>query len=454
MEDQLILSGLKPAKHEGQISIRIKNYTRIYSARPSSCREPSKPIQKTINTSKISKPSPSVDMSRFSFRPENMKNLEKLSKSLLYEVQKASSDRLELIRDLSTYDYNFSNAVNLKQKLETFINLSFLLPEGVNTIKHSTNNEKNCFEQIKSGLIKISGLNEEACEVGEFEPEGILVRNIDSAHIFNNVFKGVCFISGAYAVVSLTADQWLEYLNFKVTLLDSQLVTLQIKQRISNNCYTPEQINFEIKNKILPFLYFKAESMKIRLKFSKKHNKDNYVILVHVKGFQLCNVIASTKSDTQTLLEIPELEQSIFIHQSCDFSDEASIKRLVALIKSQLFYSASKKTLLWGSAQYFFSTLEKSSKFLNEDFIKSATLPIGNFSHIYTFHIDQQKISCYSDKSKIILKFFRGNSTEELQNDSKNFGFLECMQDIDIKSSPVTLSKSLELEFLLSKLFP
>lgn len=453
MEDQLILSGLKPAKPDVPVSIRIKNYTRIYSARPSSCRESSKPTKKTTNNSIKSKPSPSIDMSRFSFHPENLKNLEKLSKSLLYEVQKASSDRLELIRDLSTYDYNFSNAVNLKRKLETFVNLSSPLPEGVAMIKHNTNNEKNCFEQIKSGLIKISEINEEPCSLGQVESEGIWVRSIDSAHVFNNVFKGVCFISGVYAVVSLTADQWLEYLNFKVSLPDCQMVTLQIKQRISNNCYTPAQINLEIKNKILPFLYFKAENKKIRLKFSKK-NKESYVILTHVKGFQLCNVVASTKSETQILLEVPELEQSIFIRQSCSFSNESSVKRLVASIKSQLFYSASKKSLIWGSVQDFFLVLEKSSKYLNEDFIRSATLPIGNFSHMFTFSVVQQKISCYSDKSKVILKFFRGNSTEELQNDSKNFGFLESLQDIDIKNSPVTLGRSLELEFLLSKLFP
>lgn len=454
METQLIIPTPKPLKPDATISIRMQKYTQIYSVRPLSSHNSSARTKKPKSESIRPKLNPSIDFSKLTHTPENIKNLEKLAKTLLYEVQKASSDRLELIRDLSTYENDFSKSVNLKQTLETFVNLTDMLPEAVNLIKYNTNNEKCCFEQIKRGLIEIRDINEEENGGVNDCSEDFGLRRFNAGHVFSTVFKRVCFVSGVYVMISLTADQWLEHLHFKAFFFDSQTFSLQLKQRISNNCYTAEQITSEVKDKMLPFLYFKSVNTQIKLKFSKNQSKNHYYALLHIKGYKLCNVIISTKSETQILLEVPEVEQSLFIDHTCDFSDPTSLKHLIAEIKCHLFYSPTKKTLLWGSCTSLFTILEKSSKYLNEDFVKNATLPMGNFTQIYTFPLNQHKICCYSDQNKICLKFFNGNLSEELQNDSKNFLFLEYLQDIDIKNSPLTLSKSLELECLLTKLFP
>ena len=454
METQLIIPTPKPLRPDTAISIRRQKYTQIYSIRPSSSHNSSARTKKLKSESIKPKLNPSIDLSKLTHTPENIKNLEKLANTLLYEVQKASSDRLELIRDLSTYDNDFSKSVNLKQKLETFVALTDILPEAASLIKYSTNNEKSCFDQIKKGLIELSITNPQTNSEFNECSEDFGLRKFNPGHVYRTVFKGICFISGLYAMISLTADQWLEHLHFKALLFSSQTCSLQLHQRISNNCYTAEQITSEVRNKMLPFLYFKAKDTQTKLKFSQKQSKDHYYTLLHVKGYQLCNVIISPKSETQTLLEVPEVEQSLFIDHTCDFSDPTSLKHLISDIKSHLFYSPAKKTLLWGSSTSLFTLLEKSSKYLNEDFVKNATLNMGNFTQIYTFPINSHKICCYSDQTKICLKFFKETQSEELQNDSKNFLFLEYLQDIDLRNSPTTLSKSLELEFLLSKLFP
>ena len=455
MDDHLIFPIPKSSKADGIVSIRVQKYTRVYSARRSATRETQKKSIKHSEAESLNLPQKSsIDMSRISFHSEPIQNLQKAAKSLLYDVQKAESDRLELIRDLSTYECNLSKAVNLIEKLEVFVRLSKPLPDMVDIIELNTEEENFCFNRIEEGLVKVSLLEKSRNRLIKPEKEEFSIRKSSLAHALSTVFKGVTLVSGVYMMASLVSDPWLENLFFRVTDLKGKSYTLKLKQKISNNLQTKQQCIQVIKTKLLPFLCIQIENSESSLIFDKKQTVEHYCMVVDVKGFRLCNVVASVKSDTQTLLEIPELEQSIFIEFKLNLKDQLNLKKILKLVIKQLFYDNKKNVFFWGSTANFFAIKEKNSKFLNEEFIKSATQDMGNFTQTYTFELSNGKVSCFTDREKVLVQILKNKVSEEFNQESKNFGFLECLQCISVRSAPVTFSKSLELEYLLSKLFP
>ena len=455
MDEHLIFPIPKSSKADGIVSIRVQKYTRVYSARRSATREIPKKSVKHSEAESLNIPlKSSIDMSRISFHSEPVQNLQKAAKGLLYDVQKAESDRLELIRDLSTYEHNLSKAVNLIEKLEVFVRLSEPLPDMVDMIELNTEEENFCFNRIEEGLVKVSLLEQSPDRLIESDREEFSIRRPSLAHALSTVFKGAALISGVYLMVSLVSDPWLENLFFRVADLGGKAHSLKLKQKISNNLQTREQCRQVVKQKLLPFLSLQIENSESSLVFDKKQSVEHYCMAVDVKGFRVCNVVASVKSDTQTLLEVPELEQSIFIEFKLNLKDQLNLKKIVKLVIQKLFYDNKKNLFFWGSTANFFAIKERNSKFLNEEFIKSATQDMGNFTQTYTFELSNGKVSCFTDREKVLVQILKNKVSEEFNQESKNFGFLESLQCINVRSAPVTFSKSLELEYLLSKLFP
>jgi hypothetical protein len=453
MDEQIIFPLPKSSKVDGIVSLRVQKYTRIYSARRSNSREVNKKSVKHSEAESLTIPQKSsIDVSRISFNSDSVQNLQKVAKSLLYDVQKAESDRVELIRDLSTFEHNFAEAVKLKEKLKIFLNLSEPLPDMVDMIELNTKDENFCYNRISEGLLKISITETSKESLVKSEIEDFNLRKPSLTHVLKTVFKGICLISGVYMTVTLMSDQWLENLLFRVLSIEGKSYSLNLKQKISN-LQSKEHSLLEIKQKLLPCLCLAVENGEISLIFNKLQGKDHYCMITQVKGFHLCNVIASKKSETQTLLEIPELEQSIFIEKTLNFSDN-SLKTLTKEVKSHLFFSVTRNLIFWGSSSDLFVIKEKTSKFMNEEFIKSATQDMGNFTQAYSFEVGLSKVSCFTDREKVLMQLSRNKVSEEFNNDSKNFSFLESLQYVNVRAAPVTLSKSLELEYLLSKLFP
>ena len=235
------------------------------------------------------------------------------------------------------------------------------------------------------------------------------------------------------------------------------MYTLNRTHTMSNFFSTKKQLLQEVKAKLLPFLSFYEEKQKVSLIFDPNQGVNYYNIYIKLRGFVMCNVQISIKSECQILIEVPLLEQSLIVNINQDAYELFNHKmNLTRIIKANLLYYKLKKTLSWSSCEKIFENIDNASSLFNNDYVKSLMDMEEHFSQLYTFDIEKFKtrVSCFTYKEQVILKATFDRETIEINLKSKNYNFLQDMQCFSITKSFKTLSTSLELESVLLKCFP
>ncbi|OMJ87237.1 hypothetical protein SteCoe_11080 [Stentor coeruleus] len=457
MEENLIITLPKTNKVNGLITLRAKKYIRVYSARRNPSREATQRQLKNVDlNSSINPHKTSHEASRQSFRPTSIYYLQQTSKSLLYDIQKAGSDKSELIRDISTYDYNFSNEKNLFTTLHKLNSTSKGFPESVELLKQSSINESLHYEDLNQGLTKFHKIKPIINLKPESFTEDFGVKKVSSAHLQSNVFQGSTTISGIYSIISLISDKWLENLTFKVQTLDGLNFGLQMTQTMSNSFYSSAQLVQAVKSKLLPFLVFRIEKSIISLHFDPSQGINMRTFLIQLKGHELCNVIAIIKSLTHIILDVPDLEHSLSFEVPEEMKDIIKDQRKLAReIQNKLMYCKKKKTLLWGKTNTLFESSEVGSRFFDENYVKS-TMDLEQYNQLYVFDYPKYntRIACFEYKDRNFLRISCDRECAEIDAKSKHYAFLQDMQSFSMTRSPKTLASSLELEVILIKMFP
>lgn len=435
------------SKHNGYRN-RTRDYIRIYSA---SRRKSNNSVQRSFKTDQetvITNQLNSSNLSKANLSTP-LYTLQNLTKSLLYDIQKATSDKFELIRDLSGYDNSFSKEIGLKETLANINQISMGIPKSIDIIDSITSEENTRYLSLVSGLQEMSSLKPNKILEPEPALENFCLKRKSLAQIMTTVYKGVAVISGVYCTVSLVSDKWLENLNFHVTTLDNQIYSTHITQNMSN-LYTSEEMKATIKNKLLKMLTFRIENDQVRLVFDNEQGSKYYCLICKIKGYKMCNVIITCKAETKILVEVPLLEQSILV----DFPNSIveiinKPKSLARLVLAKLVYLEKSNCLLWDFNENCFDLYEKNSKFFDEAYLERL-IDMGKFKELYSFYNEKYKvdITCLENNEKVVLKAVKGKKSYDV-----NLSFLTQFQDINIKNSQKTLRSSLELNILLSKLF-
>lgn len=457
MEEHLIITLPKANKVDGLVTLRAKKYIRVYSARRNASREVTQKQLKNVDLNlSINPHKASHEASRQSLRPTSIYYLQQTSKSLLYDIQKAGSDKSELIRDISTYDYNFSTEKNLFTILHKLNNTSKRFPESVELLKQSTINESLHYEDLNQGLTKFHKIKPIINLKPESFTEDFRVKKVNSVHLQSNVFQGSTTISGIYSIVSLISDKWLENLTFKVQTLDGLTFGLQMTQTMSNSFYSSAQLVQAVKSKLLPFLVFRIEKNIISLHFDPYQGTNMCAFLIKLKGHELCNVNVTIKSLTQIVFDVPDLEQSLSFDITEEIKEIIKDKRKLAReIQNKLMYCKRKKSLLWGKTDSLFESSEIGSRFFDEDYVKS-TMDLEQYNQLYAFDYLKYnaRIACFEYKDRNFLRISCDRECAEIDAKSKHYVFLQDMQSFSITNSSKTLASSLELEVVLIKMFP
>ena len=455
MEDQLCITLPKPVKIEASGSVRTKKYIRIYSSNKSKSKNTTQRNLKLSEVSTSIHPNrSSYDGSRLVLNTSSIQSLQQYAKSLLYDVQKSISDKFELIRDLSTYDYNFSKEQDLLNSLSKLNEIARPLPDAADLIEKIIDKENFSFSGLVSGLSSVASMDFSNSFENSLETETFNIKNISLAQILAPVYAGSLILSGIYCLVSLTSDKWLENLYFHVSMLNGTTFFLQKTQTMSNSYYTSDQIKEVVKTKLLPRLSFYKENKEISLIFDKSQGVNYYTLLCKVRGYELCNVQIITKSENCLLIEIPSLEQTLLANLNENAVELFNDKRKLAkVVEKQLIFCRKRKSLFWG--EEIFEESEKNSKFFNEDYLKQA-MGMGNYNQIYSIYLPNfdARIECFECKGQIILRATFDKETVDIDSLSKNFYFLQEFQDFTVLRSPKTLISSLEFETLLIKIFP
>ena len=460
--EQLCVTIPRTTKIDSNISMRTKKYIRIYSAHKRTSKDlTSKDFtQKNLKNSDVSTASHvyknSHESSRLTFKSTVPVNLEQTSKTLTYDIQKAMSDKLELIRDLSTYEYNFSSECDVFTTLHKIHDILRPLPQTVRAIEEIIHNEISCYKTLLNGLTTVSSLSTKENFDESTESEDLIVRGINKTQLLSTVFEGFSIISGVRCMVSLVSDKWLENLHFRAITLEGNVYTLSMVQTMSNFLYTNTQLLDIIHEKLLPFLSFHVENQKITMIFDSQQGNCYYTLLCNLKGYGVCNVQVAIRSESTLALEVPSIDQTIYAQIDQDASELFVNKMKIArLVQARLVHSKTSKALFWEDYGEIFTRREKGSKLFDEDYLKSV-MDMGHFDQTYSVEIPKigVRINCFVYKEQIILKATFMKETVEIDSMSKLYSFLQDLQCFTMTKSPKTLSSSLEVEALLLRIFP
>ena len=238
---------------------KIQTYMRAYGRFPESKKftfnkdakvgfSPSK--SNTPKDKKIQIPSKILETEKLIIKyPERHPDKDKI----YHETLKAQSDKLELLRDLSTYEYNLISSLSLSYKSNKIQSFSYDIMSCYNEYKN-TLFDCNSFATQILGIIKepLKENFEETSKKLEFI-ENFVVKPRLGRKVIED-YQGVCVISGIKCVVSIKSKH-LESHSIKCLLSSNENINLQLKKDLSSQVYKLNSYKQAINLYLIQFLY-------------------------------------------------------------------------------------------------------------------------------------------------------------------------------------------------------
>lgn len=149
---------------------------------------------------------------------------------IVYEIQQAKSDLLEMRRDLSTYDYNFLTERNLTEKLTSIQSSYSSLPTYSSSFKPSLDQDKLISNSISSTLDSLFAPEEPLpCSHDTSKShEDYNIRKPALSKSTKILKKGVVKINGEYYLISIQSKGNQFHTTASLLSLNSTLHTLKL----------------------------------------------------------------------------------------------------------------------------------------------------------------------------------------------------------------------------------
>ena len=395
--------------------------------------------------------------SKFIRKPE----INLLTQNTSYELIKAQSDLLELKRDLSLFEYSFI----LYNDFSRFFNKAYHYQNKISQVFNKTKipSTKSLLENINKEVSKqiILDYNKKIEKIDIFVESFIILPSNTLKFIEN--YSGIIEISEIRCHIQLES-RIRKYHNIKC-FADSKLMILNLEQNLNGLLCASNNYKEMIKILIFPYLWINTLKGEYSLYFSKNIKKHEKYIVLIIKGLGLVT-LKITITYQQLLVEIPYSSISLILELSkfqsllnwFEVSLKVSnknpftnnLKNLKNLLKSKLIFS--KNRFLWLEHENCFENREKFSPLMNKRFLFS----IFHFymKKICRFYLRIKgkmfKIICYDN---LELRISHQEQRIVINEKVPEFFELFNLQSERILFSPITLMKSLELKFLLIKLF-
>ena len=450
-------------------SSRVKNYLKVYSL--SSLTSTKTESFRPTRQSRESLIQRNLISSNFQIRDKNSGKSENQNKEdLLYEISVAVSDKFEVLRDLATYEYEFTQRISTSLKFEKLLGYLGSLPqtyaEGAIGMQSDDISGK-----ISEGIEKISQIKVEKVECG-LEPENFKIREYNTLRKLKLIYTAVRFISGVRTVISIKGDTFFE--NFMISLVtcDSQnCINVPIKLDILdvNTLNTEKNLESPVDEKIIPHLFYIYKNHKMSISYDKSFPTEKLSVVFKLKYWGWTSAILSVMEEN-VIIKITDPEQEKKISKTLLLSHDQTLQSLgvVALSKVLSNHLRYKKGLQdelveWiDSAQEEFHKKESSSKLMREEYIKES---LGTQQFVSTWHRSfdisgaNYHIECFAYHSLRKLIITSGNRALEIKPQQRSkgeldmFSYITALQDIDLSKSPFTLCNSLELRKLIKSYF-
>ena len=439
---------------------KVQSYMRVYGHIPTVRRFRSTRDSKPLASPAVLPSTPSNKNQNTSYisltKPNRIRYHEKIgeSETLNYEILKAQSDKLELERDLSTYEFELLGSINFANTLKEMKGYSYSIVNMFSDYERHCDEITNLLQDINSNkkILYENSLQRESslAQIEDFENFNIKVSN---KLTLIEEYKGISTISGKKCLINIKSKLY-ESHHIKCLLPSGEYLQLNINKNLTEQVHKLGSYKKMIELYICPHLYIMKICDDINLFYDENYGVTFLAFLMKLKGAKNFATIIVRNLEDSYKIEIGgsnafKIVDKFSLRVNNNFGGNANKIRL-EIQKSLIFRYNS---LLWGDNP--FNTRENSSKFLKESFLSDAFNDY--IRKIFSLKISFQgkifRIEGFECQKIKQVKFSSSKSTVSVGEDSKEFRLLFTLQCIDYYKNHKTLSKSLEMEYLLNSIF-
>lgn len=444
--------------------IRIRNYVSLYSSKkvlvhkdPANGKNPDFQVEEAGNKSVQKKNSLKFPIGTQDDTSFSSLSLQRKCSDLTYEIQKALSDKLELIRDIATYEYSFSKTCRVEAAVTQLHDWAKKLPDkGPDSeIAEITDKVQSSFSEL------LWPKTSQIAYVPETEDFGIKQETYSKTKLL--LFRGSFVISDVPCILKISGTKWLEEVEIILHTLTGLTFTYFLKFN-SSTIYQSQEELFEVLNSnyISKLYLIISHNNELELMFDDSHSEKFKVINYFIRGFGKCSLML-TVDVGQLNIQVLEQKEVLEVPKeilALETLKNLNIKEVKRIVNTHIYYDNRTKGFYWQDEldlATIFHKKENKSKMMNDEFLKE-TLSMKNFKIIYSFFVLVGEIEFKVDmlvfKEQVKCKISTDVESIEIPQESRNFKALSEMQSIDILTNPSTLQKSLEIQVLIKKQFP
>lgn len=453
---------------------KIADYLNIYGSRSRSSSktkrstgsvrksEDSKVTLTAISGRRFSRPPRSTAMSSSVKEPmkENAGEIKKKVENLEHLVAGCKSDRFELKRDIATYEHGFSAKFGLEVKLAQLNSIASSLPDIFESFNGLSAEEQNVFNRIQADIKQLSLINTRVIDQTALALQENFGFKPLRARKNQEYFRGVHTVSGLHCIVVIVGDDIGERFNVKLQTMAGEEFGIVVRHKLA----VTEVTTAVIREQLLPFFYLTISEGDLKLNFDTRCSTEFLTLLTELKGSpEYLNTIILTQEDDIVFLTLLDPPAELKIPKA-KITEEpklfnANISKVQRLITSHLVYVKGSGDLIWSSKSrvqsHVYSYKHQVSKLLDEAYVREiieADFTILSASE-FTILGRQFRLEVLGYRNSFKLKIASEDKIIELPSNSQEIKLLQQLQGLSLKNF-ATLSKSLELGMVVSKLFP
>jgi hypothetical protein len=386
-------------------------------------------------------------------------NKRRSCESLEQTVRLTKSDLFELRRDIATYEHELSLKTGLDLSLSRLNSLASTLPDIFQSFTQISAHEQAFFDRLQEDVRQL-GLLESAVEFSAGVPhEDLQIRVPKKAEATLEYFRGAAKVSGVYCIISIQGDDLAERFNVRLQTMTGEEFGMSVRHKLVSSALTPAFI----RKTLLPCFYLTMTGEGLKLCFDARCPTEFLTLLTEIKGSPSAVstlILTEDKLDNSvflTLLEPPaELKLARSKLPPGKSLSDVNVTKLMRTIAGQLVYNKGTGELIWASRgkvqTQTFIYKHEVSKLLDEAYVREVME--ASFSFLFATELVLNGQTCRVEvlgyRQVVKLKVACGGKVIEANHDELRM--LKELQGLRLTSF-VTLSKSLELEKIVEKLF-
>jgi len=388
-------------------------------------------------------------------RKDTTQHKEKKLEYLQQEILRIKSDKLELTRDLATYEANLAENIQVFPRLAKINGVIGGLPESFKSFQKKQDQNGEFSELLAKSLKKINSLYQSNLpEKTQFQKEDFGVRLENPLCKMKLLLKCAYEVSGIPSIVVVHGNGFNNCFEISVQLASSHM--LSVKTEHSLLIRPNQSLKSAVKEQLLSNLFLTLSQDEIILSWTNSYRKDFINLIVEMKG-GVVKMIHITKKNEQIVLQLFDPIYTLVLEESkfgCNvFSND---KKVVRALRDHLYYSGDSQGIIWlDNPSDIFKLKEQKSPYLDQEYVRWS-LGMIPFQKVWEYNIQFNNevisVSVLSFKKMERMELRKGVDVVELQEDTPEFKLLRNLQFSKLREAPRTVLNSLELKALIRKL--